>query len=170
LLLFLIVVSLCIKENFKLTHSEAVYNKFLVEPFLKAVSASINEGKYAGIDVGFFPGEEHLLSMTRQLEQKGQFKDSRFRYNADGVIRLQDFYDIEVCVTEISGVFKNTDRTKINYDHHKAMFGVLSMLKTIADAMKYASLNIFEKIKIFFIHASGKLISLCGTRKNVIFI
>lgn len=40
--------------------------------------------------LGFFPGEEHLLSMTKQLKQKGQF------FNADGVIRLQDLHDIEV--------------------------------------------------------------------------
>lgn len=145
------------KRKVKLTHSEAVFNDFLVEPFLKVVSYSISEEKYAWLDVGFFPGEEHLLSMTRQLKQKGQFKDGRFCYNADGVIRLQDFHDIEVCVAEVSGVFKNTDMTKVNFDHHKGMFAVLSMLKTVADELKYASLDIFQTVKIFFVHAAGKL-------------
>ncbi|KAI8363934.1 hypothetical protein BD560DRAFT_473605 [Blakeslea trispora] len=102
----------------------------------------------------------------RQLKQKGQFKDGRFCYNADGVIRLQDFHDIEVCVVEVSGVFKNTDITKINFDHHKGMFAVLSMLKTIADELKYASLDVFQTVKIFFVHAVGKLIVLYGARKT----
>lgn len=109
--------------------------------------------------LGFFPGEEHLLSMTKQLKQKGRF------FNADGVIRLQDLHDIEVCVAEVSGVYKNTDMTKINFDHHKGMFGVLSMLKTISNELKYASLDVFQKVKVFFVHAAGKLIVLCGTRK-----
>lgn len=54
--------------------------------------------------------------------------------------------------------------TKMNFDHHKGMFAVLSMLKTIADELKYASLDVFQKVKIFFVHAAGKLIVLCGTR------
>ncbi|KAI7892165.1 uncharacterized protein EV154DRAFT_543377 [Mucor mucedo] len=148
------------KRKVKLTHSEAVFNDFLVEPFLKVVSYSISEEKYAWLDVGFFPGEEHLLSMTRQLKQKGQFKDGRFCYNADGVIRLQDFHDIEVCVAEVSGVFKNTDMTKVNFDHHKGMFAVLSMLKTVADELKYASLDIFQTVKIFFVHAAEDKVKL----------
>lgn len=133
-----------------MTHSEAVFNKFLVEPFLQAVSNLINEDECAWLDAGFFPGEEHLLSMTKQLKQNGQFKDARFCPKADGVIRLQSLSDIEVCVAEISGVYKNTDMTKINLDHHKGMLGVVSMLKTIADEMEYASLDVFQKIKVFF--------------------
>lgn len=154
------------KRKVQLTHSEAVFNNFLVEPFLKAVSYSISEEKYAWLDVGFFPGEEHLLSMTRQLKQKGQFKDGRFCYNADGVIRLQDFHDIEVCVAEVSDVFKNTDITKINFDHHKGMFAVLLMLKTVADELKYASLDVFQTVKIFFVHAAEDKVKLWSLSFN----
>ncbi|KAG1046739.1 hypothetical protein G6F43_010788 [Rhizopus delemar] len=145
--LFVAVLTLY-KRKIQLTHSEAVFNKFLVEPFLQAVSNLINEDECAWLDAGFFPGEEHLLSMTKQLKQNGQFKDARFCLKADGVIRLQSLSDIEVCVAEISGVYKNTDMTKINLDHHKGMFGVVSMLKTIADEMEYASLDVFQKIKM----------------------
>ncbi|ORE15286.1 hypothetical protein BCV71DRAFT_274105 [Rhizopus microsporus] len=50
--------------------------------------------------------------------------------------------------------------TKINFNYHKGIFGVLAMLKTIAREMKYASLGYFQKVKIFFVHAADKFILL----------
>lgn len=40
------------------------------------------------------------------------------------------------------------------------MFGVLAMLKSIADHYKYASEVVFKKMKKFFIHAAGEEIKL----------
>ncbi|ORE07283.1 hypothetical protein BCV72DRAFT_205841 [Rhizopus microsporus var. microsporus] len=51
--------------------------------------------------------------------------------------------------------------TKINFNHHKDMFGALAMLKTIADEIKYTSLDYFQKVKILLVHAADKFILLC---------
>ncbi|CEG81395.1 hypothetical protein RMATCC62417_15605 [Rhizopus microsporus] len=118
---------------------------------MKAITFSINGEKYADMDIGFFPGEEHLLLMSKQQKKLGLMKDDRYHYNADGAIRLQGFHNVEV-----SGSFGATGMTRTNFDHHKAMFGLLSVLKTLADEIKYGSLEIFEQINLLFVHAEGK--------------
>jgi hypothetical protein len=37
---------------------------------------------------------------------------------------------------------------KINFDYHKGMLGVLSMLKTIADGLEYASLDVLFMLQV----------------------
>lgn len=40
------------------------------------------------------------------------------------------------------------------------MFGLLSILKSIADEFEYATVSDFEKMKVYFIHAAGVEIKL----------
>lgn len=49
-------------------------------------------------------------------------------------------------------VKKNNKRC---YDHHKGLFGSLSMIKTIADEFYLGSIETFSKIKILFVQAAG---------------
>ncbi|CAO3633698.1 unnamed protein product [Mucor hiemalis] len=42
--------------------------------------------------------------------------------------------------------------------------GVLVMLKTVADELYLASVSTFSKLKLFFVHASGKAIYLWSMR------
>ncbi|KAI9487871.1 MAG: hypothetical protein EXX96DRAFT_599451 [Benjaminiella poitrasii] len=100
----------------------------------------IDHGKFDWAKVVFFDGEEELVSMTKQLKRKGPF--------ADGVVRLQEAHNIEICVVEVSGRC---------FDHHKAIYGCLAMLKTIADQYKYASVDVFEQLKVYFVHTAGVL-------------
>lgn len=58
-------------------------------------------------------------------------------------------------------MFKNIDITKLNFNHHKDMLVDLLMLKTVASKLKYASVDVFQKLKILFVHAAGKPIVLC---------
>ena len=80
-----------------LNHNETIFNNYLVEPNLKAVCNAIDDSKFNWAKVGFFDGEEELVSMTKQLKRKGSFVNHRFIYKADGVVRLQEAHDIEIC-------------------------------------------------------------------------
>ncbi|EIE75454.1 hypothetical protein RO3G_00158 [Rhizopus delemar RA 99-880] len=46
--------------------------------------------------------------------------------------------------------------TKINFDHHKGMFGILSMLKNIAEQFKFGDVEKFEDVKLFFLQGTDK--------------
>ena len=143
-----------------LNHNETIINNYLVEPNLKAVCNAIDDSKFNWAKVGFFDGEEELVSMTKQLKRKGLFVNHWFIYKADGVVRLQEAHDIEICVVEVSDEYLNQETRKIYFDHHKANYGCLAMLKTIADQYKYASVDVFEQLKIYFVHAAGNIHSI----------
>ena len=76
------------------------------------------------------------------------------------MVRLQEAHDIEICVVEVSGEYLNQETRKIYFDHRKANYGCLAMLKTIADQYKYASVDVFEQLKIYFVHAAGNIHSI----------
>lgn len=70
-----------------------------------------------------------------------------------GIIEL---YDLEILWLEISGCFQNKDETKISFGNIKRMLALLAMIKTVADRFSYASVKSFQKLKLYFIQASGK--------------
>lgn len=76
-------------------------------------------------------------------------------YNADGIIKFYNIKQLEILLLETSSSFGSTDKTKSSFDHHKGLFGILSMLKTVADEFYLASVGTFSKLKLFFVHASG---------------
>lgn len=78
------------------------------------------------------------------------------QYKADGLIKLYGFKKLEVLLLETSGSLENNDKVKINFDHHKAIFGALAMLKTTADEFRFASVKTFQHLKLYFVHAAGK--------------
>ncbi|ORE01842.1 hypothetical protein BCV72DRAFT_320099, partial [Rhizopus microsporus var. microsporus] len=45
-----------------------------------------------------------------------------------------------------------------NLDHHKGIYGILAILKCIADKYSFASVEKFSRVKVFFLHvAEAKL-------------
>ncbi|KAG1164837.1 hypothetical protein G6F46_002321 [Rhizopus delemar] len=68
--------------------------------------------------------------------------------------------EIEILLLETSGSFNNKDKVKINFDHHKGMFGSLAILKTIADEFYFTSADTFKTLKVFFLHAAGTKLHL----------
>ncbi|KAI9272984.1 hypothetical protein BDA99DRAFT_425257, partial [Phascolomyces articulosus] len=60
-------------------------------------------------------------------------------YNADAILRATNIGNAEICLLEISNAFDETGRTKISFDYHKAMFGLLSMIKSIAQEYHHAT-------------------------------
>lgn len=75
-----------------------------------------------------------------------------YKYNADGTLRVND-----LSANEILGY---SDAGKTSFDHYKGMFGMLAMIRTMAQLYNEATFNTFNtftKTKIHFLHAQGKL-------------
>lgn len=86
--------------------------------------------------------------------------DEKSCYKTDGLIKVFGFKKLELLVLETSGPYENTDRVKLKFDHHKGMFGMLAMLKTIADEYHFASVENFSKFKVFFLNGADKELHL----------
>lgn len=104
----------------------------------------------------FIPGEIELAAMTVQLKKMGSKADKKKIYKADGIIRLAELGDIEVLVLETANALGHDDHAKTSFDNSKGMFALLAMLKTVADHYKYASVEEFRKLKLYFVQPSGR--------------
>ncbi|KAI7874548.1 hypothetical protein K492DRAFT_137713 [Lichtheimia hyalospora FSU 10163] len=96
--------------------------------------------------------------------------DGRYRYCADGIMSADDFSGLEFLLTEVSSGYKNGDTSKISFDHYKAMFGMLAMIRTLAQKYNKGSLETFRKLRIHFLHAHGDAIrhwTLSAQEQNV---
>lgn len=103
----------------------------------------------------FLTGQPILHSMTKQMKAVGLYIDDKNVYKSDGVVLLFGLKQQEILLLETSGSFTNLDKTKTNFDHHKGVYGLLSMIKCIADDYRFGSVDTFMKIKAYFIHAAG---------------
>lgn len=137
-----------------MTYSEAVFNHSLAHPCLPATATFLQEATPLG--PYFTPGEEPLQAMIEQLTIMDSKVDKRKTYNADGVIRLHELYDLEILLLETAGSFQSKDERKISFDNIKGMFALFAMMKTVADRFDYASVELFKKLKLYFVQASGK--------------
>ncbi|KAL9553165.1 hypothetical protein MBANPS3_003415 [Mucor bainieri] len=134
--------------------SEDAFNQLFVWPFMDIITPR-NIGGSEWVN-----GQPVLKSMTKQLKNGGIYVDDKHIYKTDGLIKLFDLKEQEIILVETSGSFTNDDKNKINFDHHKAVYGMLSMLKCIANDYDHASLNTFEKIKVYFLHAADENLHL----------
>ncbi|ORE20218.1 hypothetical protein BCV71DRAFT_176076, partial [Rhizopus microsporus] len=50
---------------------------------------------------------------------------------------------------ETSKHFGSINGSKTTFDHHRGLFGSLSMLKAIADAYSFGNMQTFSKVKVF---------------------
>lgn len=95
--------------------------------------------------------------MTQQLKASGLYKDNKFQYKADGLIKMYGIKKLEIVLLETSSRFDSKDKCKAGFDHHKGFFGSLSMLKTIADCFSLGTMESFKRVKVFFVHTAGKI-------------
>ncbi|KAI7907321.1 uncharacterized protein BX663DRAFT_426640 [Cokeromyces recurvatus] len=91
--------------------------------------------------------------MTEQLSKQGLL-DNRFKYYADGKIRMNADKQ-ELLLLEVSSALGQATQDKIAFDHTKAMFGLLAILKTLVCKYSHGSFESFKKIKFHFIHVHG---------------
>ncbi|CEG80194.1 hypothetical protein RMATCC62417_14563 [Rhizopus microsporus] len=142
-----------------LEEGETVFNDMLVFPFLKSVAKAVAEN-IKNSDAEFKVGETPLKAMMKQLDDK----DESNLYKADGIIKLYGMKELEVLLLETSLCFGCKDNAKSCFDHHKGLFGALSMIKTIADESFLGSIETFAKIKVLFVHAADRTIYLWSVK------
>ncbi|KAL9549080.1 hypothetical protein MBANPS3_005370 [Mucor bainieri] len=94
--------------------------------------------------------------MTMQLQSQG-ITDERLKYNADGKILVADL-STEILLSEVSSSYGENSKGKPSFDHHKAMFGLLAMIRTIAGLYKYGSFEAFSRLKLHFVHTHDRAI------------
>ncbi|KAI8346388.1 hypothetical protein EDC96DRAFT_521552 [Choanephora cucurbitarum] len=139
--------------------SEDAFNQLVVYPLVTVISESLVTEEYRTC---FIQGQPILESMTRQLKLSGLANDDKSQYKTDGLIQITSLKNLEFLLVETSGCFNNKDKIKLNFDHHKGLFGALSMLKCIADDYSFASVDCFTNVKVFFLNAAGNKLYLWG--------
>jgi hypothetical protein len=137
--------------------NEDAFDQLFLWTYISAIARNVN---LHDCKADFVLGQPILESMTTQLKTTGAYIDDKNQYKSDGIVKLFGIKNLEILVLETSGKFSNRDKTKINFDHHKGMFGSLAMLKCIADAFPFGSVETFCKVKVFFLHAAGNINSL----------
>lgn len=103
------------------------------------------------------PGEVRLQAVRCELVRRG-LSLSNF-YNADGIIKYSKL-NLELVLLETSGPFNKCSSNKKNTDHIKAAYGLLAMLNSIAYKYCYADVDLFKKLKVYFVHAAGDKVRL----------
>jgi hypothetical protein len=131
--------------------SEGCLRFYVVDVALQACNKSL---KQQGYNLTFYPGEVELKAMTIQLKHQG-ITDGRFKYNADGKI-IDNSIGLEILLSEVSSAFAENDASKTSFDYHKAIFGLLVMLRSFAGCYKYGSFETFKTLKVHFIHTHSK--------------
>lgn len=142
------------KTNQNIKEFEATFNDLYVYPQLKVVANALFETRQKSKS-GFTASEIPLEVMSTQLDSVGLYRDDVRQYKADGKIMLHGIDRLKILLLETSSHFGCNDRPKISFDHHKGIFGALSMLKTIADTFCFASIEQFGKLRVFFTQAAG---------------
>ncbi|KAL0135930.1 hypothetical protein V8B55DRAFT_1370118, partial [Mucor lusitanicus] len=61
-------------------------------------------------------------------------------------------------LSKVSSSYGENSKGKTSFDHHKAMFGLLAMTRTVASLYKYGSFETFSRLKLHFVHTHSKLI------------
>ena len=62
------------------------------------------------------------------------------KYN-NALFKLFEYNQLEILLLETSGAYGNNNATKIDFDNHKGMYGLLAMLKEIASTYKFARIE-----------------------------
>ena len=138
---------------------ETEFNGLFLLPFLNAVAEAV-AAELVAAKTDFCYGEVCLEAMSTQLKALNMMIDGRNKYNADRLIRMHGYKNLEILLPETSSYFGCSDQSKSKFDHHKGLFGSLVMIKTIADEYQYASITTFKKVKIIFAHASDTTVYL----------
>lgn len=96
--------------------------------------------------------------MSKQLKTLPLYGEDNHNYLADDIIKLYGLKTTEVLLLKTSGYFDSNYKSKIAFDYHKSLFGVLAMLKKkYAGKFPMANVETFKKCKVFFVHGTGKI-------------
>ncbi|RCH97838.1 hypothetical protein CU097_014689 [Rhizopus azygosporus] len=85
-------------------------------------------------------------------------------YLVDALFKLFEYNQLEILLLETSGAYGNNNATKIDFDNHKGMYGLLAMLKEIASTYNFARIECFYKLRVYFVQAANKSLYLWSLR------
>lgn len=122
-----------------LSKSEACLNSNLIKPCLQACCRMLRNKKY---EITYVPGEVELTSMAEQLS-KQKLLDNYFKYYPDGKVRSNADKQ-EPLLLKVSSALGRATQDKIAFDHAKAMFGLLTILKTLVCKYSHGSFEPFR--------------------------
>lgn len=119
----------------------------------------------------FMPGEVRLQAIKDELERQDLSTVSY--YSADGITYDLTF-GVELILLEPPGPFgrdeiKREIKREITY-YVKAAYGLFAMLGKVAYKYIYADIDIFQQLKVYFVHAANKkarLWSFCLASKQL---
>ncbi|KAG0755640.1 hypothetical protein G6F35_007375 [Rhizopus arrhizus] len=141
-------VSMNIQKLKWIKKSEANYSEYLVWQFMKQVTNAI-ESDF----ICFEMGEYKLKSISLEILRRNDSQLKSCSYKADGChsVIINDNF-IELSLLEFTGKFDLSDLARSTRDHVKGSFSALSLLQQIGHLFKYASLETFSSILVYFIH------------------
>ncbi|PHZ09803.1 uncharacterized protein RHIMIDRAFT_245995 [Rhizopus microsporus ATCC 52813] len=99
--------------------------------FDRSIKTCVKYLRCKGNKVTFLPGEIELEAARAQLKNK-RMTDDRYKYNVDGMIYADDFSHLELLLIKVSSEYVSNDTGKVSFDHYKAMFGMLAIIRNIA--------------------------------------
>ncbi|KAG2228469.1 hypothetical protein BDF21DRAFT_376012 [Thamnidium elegans] len=148
------VIEIFIKTIFAdvcVTDQESNYSHYVIWPLLDAIVTTVN-------NLNFHCGEYRLKSVDKELSRRSICSQ---HYKSDGCIStVIDNTRIELAILEVSGPYKLDEQSRFTKDHIKAGYGLIAMINEIAYLYKYASFDIFTKVRLFFIHAKKNKLRL----------
>ncbi|RUP44702.1 hypothetical protein BC936DRAFT_149109 [Jimgerdemannia flammicorona] len=133
--------------------SEACYNFLALWPCIRASVSGL--GSELG-DAKFLPGEIYLRAIDEVRKLRHQ-QESHMK--ADGVVQI-GFSEIELLSMEVAGHHGLHDKNRAGWDHIKGMHAALAMLSRIAYVFMHGSVELFQDVKVGFVHAHGKTLHL----------
>ena len=116
--------------------AETTFNYRIIWPIIDAVVDMMDD------EVTFLPGELNLKS----------FDDLDMEYKADGAGFVKNH---EILLLETSGAYGNTSAPRWAYNHVKGTFGTLSMLRALVRKYSFASMELLQRCRIWFMHVRG---------------
>ncbi|RUP47264.1 hypothetical protein BC936DRAFT_145925 [Jimgerdemannia flammicorona] len=133
--------------------SEACYDFLALWPCIRASVSGL--GSELG-NAKFLPGEIYLRAIDEVRKLRHQLES---HMKVDGVVQI-DFSEIELLSMEVTGHHGLRDKNRAGWDHIKGTHAALAMLSRIAYIFMHGSVELFQDVKVAFVHAHGTSLHL----------
>ncbi|KAG2203446.1 hypothetical protein INT47_008173 [Mucor saturninus] len=96
---------------------ESEFKGLFLFPFVKAVTATV-AAEFGAAKTDFCDGEVCLEAMSTQLKAINMLIDGSSKYNANGLIRMYGYRNLETLLLETSSYFGCSDQSRSKFDHY----------------------------------------------------
>ncbi|RUS32660.1 hypothetical protein BC938DRAFT_474685 [Jimgerdemannia flammicorona] len=144
-------------------YNSSCYNFLALWPCIRASVSGL--GSELG-DAKFLPGEIYLRAIDEVRKLRHQ-QESHMK--VDGVVQIE-FSEIELLSMEVTGHHGLHDKNRAGWDHIKGMHAALAMLSRIAYVFMHGSVELFQDVKVAFVHAHAIMLLFFLIRKDFAFV